>query len=182
MVPLLPAIERELLVLHAEAEDGAEFLFPRMRADSNLRQGLLRILSRAGVKPWPKLWQNLRASGATDFARSLPSHVAAEICGHTEQIAEEHYWQVSDTDLDEAISNMSPEIAEKLAQNLAHGSDSKGPGLSQAVSMGSGGGDAKSLEEGDLDAICRFLSHAGMAVEMGEAGLEPARALLPSGF
>jgi len=77
IVPLLPQIETELLKLFAEAEEGAEMVFPDVRVDSNLRTTLEKIIARAGVKQWPKLWQNLRASGATDFARSLPSHVAA---------------------------------------------------------------------------------------------------------
>ena len=68
------------------------------------REAFHKLIKKAGVKQWPKLWQNLRASGCTDFARDLPSHVAAAICGHTEQIAKEHYWQVSDADLDSVIN------------------------------------------------------------------------------
>lgn len=64
------------------------------------------------MKQWPKLWQNLRASGATDFARSLPSYIAAAICGHTKEIAEEHYWQVTDTDMDKAMLKMTSEEPE----------------------------------------------------------------------
>ncbi len=72
IVPLLPAIEKELLALFAEAPDGAEYVFPDIDGTSNLRTTLEKIITRAGVKQWPKLWQNLRASGCTDFARSLP--------------------------------------------------------------------------------------------------------------
>ena len=43
----------------------------------------------------------------TDFTRTLPAHVAAEICGHTEQVALERYRTVSDSDLDQAIAELS---------------------------------------------------------------------------
>jgi len=42
-----------------EAEDGAELVFPDVRADTNLRTTLEKIIARAGVKQWPKLWQKL---------------------------------------------------------------------------------------------------------------------------
>jgi hypothetical protein len=90
IVPFLPEIERELLKLYAEPTE-SQYVFPDLRADSNLRTTLEKIIQRAGVKPWPKLWKNLRSSAATDFARSVPSHIAASICGHTEEIAQEHY-------------------------------------------------------------------------------------------
>ncbi len=123
-IPLLPQIETELLKLHLEAEDGAEYVFPKISGQTNLRTYLERIVRSAGVKQWPKLWHNLRASGATDFARTLPSHVAAEICGHTEEIAKEHYWQVSDSDLNLAIDKLG---SPKLAQKLAHDEGLSGP-------------------------------------------------------
>jgi integrase len=173
IVPLLPSIEKELLRLFVEVEDGGEFVFPGLRADSNLRQGLLRILKRAGIKVWPKLWQNLRASGATDFARSLPSHVAAEICGHTEQIAQEHYWQVSDSDLDLAISKLSPGIEKKLATKLAQDSDSKGLESSFDDSRADLDNDGKALNRKAFVAFCRSLSPEDFSLLMGGEGLEP---------
>ena len=207
IVPLLPAIERELLKLHLEAEDGAEFVFPGLRADQNLRQHLLRIIKRSGLKPWPKLWQNLRASAATDFARSLPSHVAAEICGHTEQIAQEHYWQVSDLDLDQAIADLSPgidaslqegeggetprkarsgrgssKVAQKVAHKVAHGVDSKGLNLSLPVSEGEGLNSLSPREKRAFVDLCRFVAHDDFSLRVAKAGLEPAQGLLPEGF
>jgi len=181
ILPLLPQIEKELLSLHLEAEEGAELVFPDVRADSNLRTTLEKIIARAGVKQWPKLWKNLRASGATDFARSLPSHVAAEICGHTEQIAKEHYWTVSDSDLDQAIADLSPGIAgklspkggEKLAQKLAHGVGSKGLGSSLDDSTADRPRMRKAQEIPGFVSICRLLAEGGFPLAMGDEGLEP---------
>ncbi len=71
LVPLLPAIEAELLKLHLEAPSG-DYVFPELRADSNLRTTLEKIIARAGVKQWPKLWQNLRASDVPTLRRLSP--------------------------------------------------------------------------------------------------------------
>lgn len=172
-IPLLPQIEAELLKLHLEAEEGAEYVFPKIRPDSNLRTELERIIRRAGVKQWPKLWHNLRASGATDFARTLPSHVAAEICGHTEEVAKEHYWQVGDSDLDLAINKLgNSKLAQKLAQKLAHDDGLKGPETSLA---GSGALDPETKKpqvSQRFDAIYQLLSEAGLPLEVGDTSTE----------
>ncbi len=92
-------------------EATSEFVFPGIDGNTNLRSTLEKIIKRAGVKQWPKLWQNLRANGATDLARTLPSHIATDICGHNEQVAREHYWTVTDSDFDQALASM-PKIFE----------------------------------------------------------------------
>jgi integrase len=181
IVPLLPQIEKELLALHLEAEEGADLVFPDITGTTNLRTTLEKIIARAGVKQWPKLWQNLRASGATDFARSLPSHIAAEICGHTEQIAKEHYWTVTDSDLDQAIADLSPQIAaklssggdEKLSIKLSIEDGSKGLESSLAGSRDNRPKMKKAQEIPGFDAICRLLSQGGFPPIMGIEGLEP---------
>jgi len=169
IIPLLPAIEKELLSLHLEAEEGAELVFPDVNGTTNLRTTLEKIIARAGVKQWPKLSQNLRASGATDFARTLPSHVAAEICGHTEQIAKEHYWTVSDSDLDQAIADLSPGIAQKLA----HEGGSKGLGSSFDGSTANHPKTKKAREIPGFVSACRLLAEGGLYLKMGDEGLEP---------
>jgi hypothetical protein len=162
-------METELLKLHLEAEDGAEYVFPDLRADSNLRTTLEKIIRKAGVRQWPKLWHNLRASGATDFARTLPSHVAAEICGHTEEIAKEHYWQVGQSDLDLAIAKLG---SPKLAQKLAHDDGLNGPETSLVDSEAFEIETKKPQVSLGFDVICQLLSDAGFSLRMGEEGSE----------
>jgi hypothetical protein len=136
---------------------------------------LKKLIVRAGVKPLLKLWQDLRASGATHFARSLPSHVAAEICGHTEQIAKEHYWTVSDSDLDLdlAMTTLSPGISEKLATKLATKPVSEGLKDSLNVSTATDEETKKPLVSQGFDDICRLMTAFGISLEVGEEGLEP---------
>ncbi len=83
-------------------------------ANLNLRQHFLRLLGRAGVKPWPKLWHNLRASAQTDLTRRFPIHVVCDWLGNSVDIAREHYLQVTDADFEAAL--IPPE---KAARNPA---------------------------------------------------------------
>ena len=49
--------------------------------------------------------------------RSLPSYIAAATCGHTK----EHYWQVTDTDIDKAILKITSEEPEAISEAANEG-------------------------------------------------------------
>ena len=103
VIPLFPELREHLLAAFEAAPDGSEFVLRRRDPTVNLRTGLLRLLAQAGVESWPRVWHNMRASRATELAAEFPGHVAAAWCGHTEAIAEGHYWQVRDEDFDRAV-------------------------------------------------------------------------------
>src|SRR6185369_10764718 len=71
-------------------------------SNSNLRTQLNRIIKAAGLTPWAKLFQNLRASRATELAAEHPGHVAAAWLGHSNTVADKHYRQVTDADFERA--------------------------------------------------------------------------------
>src|SRR5262249_32651655 len=61
-VPLFPELAPYLREVFEQAEPGTEYVITRYRStNTNLRTQLIRIIRRAGLKPWPKLFQNLRA-------------------------------------------------------------------------------------------------------------------------
>lgn len=62
----------------------------------NLRAQFNRWVTRAGLVPWPKPFQNMRATRATELADRYPSHVCAKWLGHTERVADEFYCSVTD--------------------------------------------------------------------------------------
>ena len=84
-----------------------EFVLPKLRMFTNLNPQLGRIIRRAGLKVWPKRWQNLRATRATELERHFSSHKVTKWCGHTERISKEHYWMTTDEDYDQAASHGS---------------------------------------------------------------------------
>ena len=108
VIPLFPELRPYLEAVRDEVNPGIDVPFSdpvitRYRdTNANLRTQLLRIIAKAKVAPWPKLFQNLRASRATELAAEYPAHVAAEWLGHSTAVAQKHYWQVTDADYDQA--------------------------------------------------------------------------------
>ena len=104
-VPIFPELRSFLEEAWEQAEVGQEYVITRYRGNANLRTQLQKIIKRAGVAPWPKLWQNLRATRATELARVFPGHVASAFLGHSETTAQKHYWQVTDEDFKKRAQN-----------------------------------------------------------------------------
>ena len=102
-----------------QAEEGAEYVITNYRrANSNLRTHFQRIVTRAGVQPWPKLFHNLRATRQTELAEFLPGHVVCAWLGNTEDVAKAHYLQVTDAHFAKALQE--PEVSPaSAAQNPA---------------------------------------------------------------
>lgn len=95
--PIVPELRAILADLFDLAEPGDELLLPRIGTGGpNLRTQLRRIISRAGLQDWPRLFQNFRASCATDWASRFPQADAARWLGHSPQIAARHYHQARD--------------------------------------------------------------------------------------
>ena len=106
IVPLFPELRPYLMEAFDEAEDGAEHCIARYRdAAVNRRTHLNRIIKRAGLNPWPKLWQNLRSTRETELADRFPAHVASAWIGNSVAVATKHYLQVTDEHFAEAVQN-----------------------------------------------------------------------------
>ncbi len=105
VVPIFPELRPYLEEVWEEAEPGTEFVITRYRdCNANLRTQLKRIIRKAGLKPWPKLFQNLRATRATELADQCPGHVAATWLGHCERIADRHYRNVTEEHFAQAVA------------------------------------------------------------------------------
>ena len=104
-VPLFPEIIELLRQAFDIAKDGEQFIFPRTITGAvNLRKGLTSIIKKAGLSPWPKLFQNLRASRETELCQNFPLHVASKWIGNTPTVAMGHYLQVIDSDWEKATT------------------------------------------------------------------------------
>lgn len=102
IMPLFPELRKELEALFAEADPG-EWIITRYRnAGQNLRTTFEKIVLRAGLKPWPKLFHNLRATRQTELADRFPAHVVSEWIGNSEAVAREHYLRTTDAHFDRA--------------------------------------------------------------------------------
>ena len=115
IIPLFPAIETELREAWILAGEGSEYVVSRYRSPSvNLRTQFKKIIKRAGIEPWDKLFHNCRASRAIDLAREYPSKTCEKWMGHTSAIAAKHYLTVTDDDWERARA------ADSLATSCAN--------------------------------------------------------------
>ncbi len=103
-IPLFPELLPYLLECSEHPEgDGVHVITRYRSAQQNLRTTFQKIIRRAGLTPWPKLFANLRSSRATELANEYPAHVAAAWLGHSTIVANKHYWQVTDDDFAKAV-------------------------------------------------------------------------------
>ena len=150
VVPLFPELRPYLQVAFEEAPDGAEYVIGRYRStNKNFRTRLERIIRRAGLEPWPKLFQNLRSTRQTELEETFPSHVVCKWIGNTAKVASKHYLQVTEEHFEKA--------AHKAAQNPA-----------QYVHVQAGKGQERPQEN---PGFCRGLRHPTMNL-VAEEGLE----------
>ncbi len=87
LVPIFPELRPHLEAAWDHAAEGAEFVIARRRDSGiNLRTQLLRIIAKAGLTSWPKLFQNLRATRETELAETYPLHVVVAWLGNSQLV------------------------------------------------------------------------------------------------
>ncbi|MGI8982267.1 MAG: tyrosine-type recombinase/integrase [Pirellulaceae bacterium] len=100
-IPLFAELKPILAEASKLADKGAVYVVGgthRASADTpggwrncNLRTQFERLVKRAGLKPWPRLFHALRASRETELAHQFPLHVVTAWLGNTPRIALKHY-------------------------------------------------------------------------------------------
>ncbi len=80
---------------------------------TNLRTQFERIIKRAGVEPYPKLFQNLRASRETELLAEHPIHVVCAWMGHSALVSQKHYAKVREEDFELATGKFARQIPKK---------------------------------------------------------------------
>lgn len=89
--PLFPELRSLLLELRKITPPDAVFVVNRYRnPEANLRSAFLDLLEHASVKPWPKLFQNLRSTRQTELTEIYAAHVVCAWLGNCEKVAKDH--------------------------------------------------------------------------------------------
>lgn len=110
IIPLFGEIRGPLLDVYEQAEPGTPYVITRYRrSNANLRTLFCKIIVRAGLKPWPKLFHNLRSTRQTELSELYPSHVVCKWLGNSEAIAREHYLQMTDAHFEKAAADPDAE-------------------------------------------------------------------------
>ncbi|MEX2138897.1 MAG: site-specific integrase [Pirellulales bacterium] len=126
-IPLFAELRPILAEAFYLASEGAAYVVDGNHRDAantasgwrncNLRTQFERIVKRAGLTPWPRLFHARRASRETELAKDYPIHVVTSWLGNTPRIALKHYLQVTDADFERAAA--SAESGALSAQNAA---------------------------------------------------------------
>ncbi len=179
-IPLFPELREHLRDVFELAEEGEERVITSYQPGSNLQTQLRRIITRAGLTPWPRTWHNLRASRQTELASQYPIHTVCAWIGNSKLIAAGHYLQVTDADWRRAVgeSDASPERGAKCgataAQNAAqHGAAHNRTELRECSKTTGNKGEMQRRASGRETA---------RKVQVGPEGLEPSPRLRGSGF
>ncbi|MGA2797779.1 MAG: tyrosine-type recombinase/integrase [Thermoguttaceae bacterium] len=118
IVPIYPELRPYLEEVWEQAKPGTEYVITRYRETNvNLRSRLLDIIWSAGLKEWPKLFQNLRSTRQTELSETFPSHVVCKWMGNSKPVADRHYLQTTEAHFAKAIAEN--QAAQKAAQQPA---------------------------------------------------------------
>ncbi|MEQ9454363.1 MAG: tyrosine-type recombinase/integrase [Phycisphaeraceae bacterium] len=113
VIPIFPELEPYLREAWERAEPGEERCISRYPVSTpNLGPQLTKIVKRAGLTPWPKIWHQLRSTRQTELADSFPAHVVTAWLGNSQAVANEHYLQVTDDHFDKAAQKATQKPAE----------------------------------------------------------------------
>lgn len=183
VVPIAPELYPILQNLFDRAEVGVEAVVPRVQsAKQNLRTQFNRIIGKAGLKPWPRLFHNLRSSCATDWVERFPNHIVAKWLGHSPMIAATHYLQTRDAHYDlaagiEGADSNSNEGSKQAAANPATRTRPGDHAASQKKIGANRQGAATPTKQGELVAC-------GIGRDSAEKEKAPAEAgaMTPWGF
>jgi integrase len=105
-VPIFPELRPHLEAEFDRIEPGTVQVvtFPQGK-ETNLRTQFEQITVKAGLLPWTRPFQNLRASRETELCQAHPLHVVTEWIGNSAIVAAKHYLSVTEADFEKALQN-----------------------------------------------------------------------------
>ena len=178
-IPLFPELRRYLEEAFELAEPGqthviggdhlAKATRPTGWKSCNLRTTFGKLVKRAGLEPWPRLFHNLRSSRETELLEEFPVHVVALWMGHDAKVSLKHYAQTTDEHFERA-SRAAESDALALQKAV------------QQAAAGNGGDSQTDRVNGDGAATCatpcespQYTAHAFS----GEGGIRTRGGVLP---
>lgn len=119
IIPLFPELRNDLEQCFEETQEGSVNVVESLRKGcGNLGPQFLQIIQRAGLKPWPKVFRNLRGSRQTELTHEFPLQVVCGWIGNTPEAARRHYLTIADEPFQKAVHNPVQQTAEKSSLGL----------------------------------------------------------------
>lgn len=169
-IPIFAELRPFIQAAYDDAAEGAEYVITRSRDPKvNLRKRLTDIIRKAGLTPWPKLWQNLRATRETELADRFPIQAVCEWIGNSQAVAKSHYLQVTAEHVRQAVTG--PIEALQNAQHKAQQKASASAGNDSQLA-------ARTADIAEKNAVFPSFGDECTDIQVGAAGLEPATSTL----
>ena len=110
LIPLFPELKALLKQGYEDPSRDIVFIIKNRSNTKNYRKGLHNIIIKAGVEPWPKLFNNLRSSRATELAKNFSIQASTTWMGNTPKVALSHYLQVTDAEWGNASRHSTSDV------------------------------------------------------------------------
>ena len=129
IVPLFAELRPFLDSLLLDPASGSEYVITRHRMGcANLRTQFERIITKAKVKSWPRLFHNLRGSRETELMREYDLKTVCSWIGNSPEVAARHYATSVDLNADfRRAAGLDVEAQEKAQRKAADTSSSSRP-------------------------------------------------------
>ena len=109
IVPIFNQLLPYLTEAWGSAPEGGDRIFPEIHDKKSMGSWIAKLANRAGVALWEKPFQNMRANCATDLRNIYPDHVCNARMGHTKEVADRHYMQITEEHFEKASQISSTE-------------------------------------------------------------------------
>ena len=91
-VPIYGVLRPYLEAVYNARKPDAEYVITRYRLNNlNLRTQFIRIIRKAGLEPWPRVFQNLRSTRESELCDLVGESVACKWIGNSRAVARKHY-------------------------------------------------------------------------------------------
>lgn len=103
--PIFPELRPHLLRAREMAPAGAEFVQTRYNAEDNVLTTLNKIITKAGLIPWQKPLQNMRATRETELMARYPVKDVTSWLGNNPAVALKHYAMTMPASFERAVTD-----------------------------------------------------------------------------
>ena len=155
--------------------------------NANLRTQFLKLLQKAGVEPWPRLFHSMRASRQTELEEQFPSHVVCGWIGNSETIAKASYLLITEDHYKQAAQgggtrrNLEPHgnQGENAETSVLKTTRAGSKSVLNATPQGERSEHAKERVSQGKQRGKRVFRQLVLSFEMENRGLEPLTSCMP---
>ncbi|MSR59251.1 MAG: integrase [Planctomycetaceae bacterium] len=146
VIPIFPELRPHLEAAFDAAPEGAEFCITKIQPTSPGTH-MKRIIRRAGLTPWPKLFHNLRATRETELIEQFPIQTVVTWLGNSPTVALRHYLQVPVEHFERAAGQAAQNPAQQPAESPRMSSQSIRPDNASTLVLQGYAGECESVQD-----------------------------------